>query len=171
MKIRVYYNLHKGVFVAKRQDDTVVKISHDFGEVDAAAHTESSSVEYDIDSFPQAVKQKIVGEHHQPREREDFKTLFMKLIFSYSSPVPPDSITRALVRTLLKRRLRIAKVLTVDREIFVIALNREAVVFRLKEVKGVWRVKEVKNSNLLPSDVLKEVEKLKKKEVERYGKV
>jgi len=157
LKVRVYYNPHKGVFVAKRSDDTVVKVSSDFGEVDTAAHIETSFVEYDIESFPKNIREKIDGEHSRTKEYESFKSLFMKLLFSYGDLVPSDDATRAVIRKMLKRKLSLVKVVTVNNHIYIITHNKDFVVFRLREVKGSWRIKEIRNLKLLPESVLKQV--------------
>lgn len=160
MKIRIYYNPFKGVFVAKRDDGSVVMIDRDFGVVDTAAYKESSCVEYDLNSFPEMVRDKVLGISEMEKSRESYKSTLMRLIFSYRDVIPPDSITRSLARKITRKGLEIEKVMSVDKKIYVVAKRAtEVFVYEIRHDPEIgWKYCVIKDRHQLPEDVLKYLE-------------
>jgi len=156
LKVRIYYNPFKGVFVAKKEDGTVVKVDSDFGVVDTAAYSETSNVEYDLNSFPEMVRNKILGWVEEKESKEGFKSTFMRLVFSYKDVVPPDRITHSLAKKLVRKGLEILKVLTVEERVYVIAKRTtEVFVYEIRNVTGCgWKYGVVKDEHTLPKEVL-----------------
>ena len=146
--VRVYYNPEKKVFVAKDGKGNLIKVDRDFGVVDTAAHAVSPKVEYDVSSFPKEIRLKVVGKNGVVKPQ--FKSVFMKLVFSYKKLIPPDSETRKVAREIVRHSLEHVDTVNHNNCVYIITRSKtyDYVVFRIRKNKYGWSTRTVPVSKL-----------------------
>ena len=163
MRVTILYNRAKRVFIAKRGDGKVIAESGNFAEVEALAHRETSNIHYHYSSFPKHIKEKLLGRVTECKNGDDFKSLFMKLVFSYTGDAPPDGLTRKITRKMLKMGLRFCKTIRVGSTTYIITRKQsDFFVFEVRNIKGHgWEYDLHRKLKFLPDEVIKAIEGLR----------
>lgn len=145
MKVVVYYNPYKRVFVAKTADGNYICSSYDFSKVDREAHKVSQNVCYDFESMPYTIRAKLQG-YIKGSNTEHHKLVFMQLVLSYRNLYPPDKLTRKIARIIAKRGLRVLNVTEDCNTIRVDAgADGEKVTFIIELADGKWSFREIRS--------------------------
>lgn len=161
MKVRIFYNSSRKEFVAKRSDGKVIAQSGNFAEVEVMAHRHATHIEYHYSSFPKSILEKLLGKTSSRKNGENFKSLFMNIVFSYRNSNPPDGLTRKIVRKILKKGLRYIDTVEIGNTVYIITFRKkEFFVFEIRHIKGHgWEFDVVRTKKHLPDKVVRTIEK------------